>query len=59
MLLEFIQEDGKKLELTEHALEHVLKGNFVVRPMKIWKFLVVGSTHVKRGLILEIAMKKS
>lgn len=34
MLLEFIQEDGKKLELTEHALEHVLKGNFVVRPMK-------------------------
>ncbi|SFQ07236.1 hypothetical protein [Enterovibrio norvegicus] len=34
MLLEFIQEDGKKLELTEHALEHVLKGNFVIRPMK-------------------------
>lgn len=34
MLIEFVQEDGKRLQLTEHALEHVLKGNFVVRPMK-------------------------
>ncbi|MBB1450060.1 hypothetical protein H5159_03015 [Pseudoalteromonas sp. SG43-1] len=34
MLLEFVQKDGKKLELTEHALEHVLKGDFVLRPIK-------------------------
>ncbi|WP_434761914.1 hypothetical protein [Vibrio fortis] len=47
MLLEFIQEDGKKLELTEHALEHVLKGNFVVRPMKDRKDMKVlsGGLH--------------
>ncbi len=47
MLLEFILEDGKKLELTEHTLDHVLKGNFVVRPMKDRKDMKVlsGGLH--------------
>ncbi len=33
-LLEFVQQGGKKLELTETAFENVLKGNFVVCLMK-------------------------
>ena len=34
MLKEFKQKDGKKLQLTENAIEHIIRGHFVVRPMQ-------------------------
>ena len=33
MIKEFEQSDGKQLQLTEHAIKHIVQGNFAIRPM--------------------------
>lgn len=34
MIKEFTQKDGKKLQLTEAAINHIVQGNFSTRPVK-------------------------
>ncbi|MEZ9821171.1 hypothetical protein AB4238_11235 [Shewanella sp. 10N.286.45.A1] len=47
MIKEFEQKDGKKLQLTESTIEHIIKGNFVVRPMQSKEHMTVlsGGLH--------------
>lgn len=47
MLKELERKDGKKLQLAENAIEHIIKGHFVVRPMQAKENMTVlsGGLH--------------